>query len=290
MTYRAAVLSAVFLACMGITIPAYSGVSKIQIVKGTCRSDSNIVEGSDPTKRLYCDAVTITSFDDYPGHVSIQFSQKEAQTLGFDGRISRQPGDVGTVIQVANVYLGSNGKMAVNDGWCKFLFKDHQPAAIGCIIKVNKPVWAATAAFEIAPGETFQININPDGSIGNPAPGNPTPNAAGEVCQKVQGTDPEIYVMTNVGFSQDGTVVMYVVENLPESDIVDAPQSVEYDIWGNCAARQYTVIDSYFFSKKNRGGYPVGDTGAENVERKVIPGSSLEKAFDMLCNIAREKK
>jgi hypothetical protein len=126
--------------------------------------------------------------------------------------------------------------------------------------------------------------------MSNPAPSNPAPNAAGDVWQKVQGTDPEIYVMTNVGFSQGGIVVMYIVENLPESDIVDAPQSVEYDIWGNCAARQYTVIASLFYSGKNRGGYPVGDTGAEDVERKAIPGSPLEKAFDMLCKIAREQK
>jgi hypothetical protein len=137
--------------------------------------------------------------------------------------------------------------------------------------------------------QTLEFKINPDGSIGNPAPSNPRPNAAGEVWQKVQGTDPAIYVMTNVGFSQGGIVVMYIVENLPESDIVDAPQSVEYDIWGNCAARQYTVISSLFYSEKNRGGYPVGDTGAEDVERKVIPGSPLEKAFDMLCEIAREQ-
>ncbi len=146
--------------------------------------------------------------------------------------------------------------------------------------------------------QTLQFKINTDGSISS-SPPNPSSNppsdehaigSTDEKWQKVQGTDPAIYAMTNVGFSQGGIVVMYIVENLPESDIVDAPQSVEYDIWGNCAARQYTVISSLFYSEKNRGGYPVGDTGAEDVERKVIPGSPLEKAFDMLCKIASERR
>jgi hypothetical protein len=144
--------------------------------------------------------------------------------------------------------------------------------------------------------QTFQFRISPDGSINGP-PLNPPSNfsaaehttgSTGEKWQKVPGTD--LYAMTNVGFSQGGIVEMYIVENLPESDIVGAPQSVEYDIWGTCAARQYTVVSSLFYSEKNRGGYPMEDTGIEGVERKVIPGSAREKAFDMLCKIAWERK
>ncbi len=117
--------------------------------------------------------------------------------------------------------------------------------------------------------QTLQFKINTDGSISS-SPPNPSSNppsdehaigSTDEKWQKVQGTDPAIYAMTNVGFSQGGIVVMYIVENLPESDIVDAPQSVEYDIWGNCAARQYTVISSLFYSEKNRGGYSSGRHG-----------------------------
>jgi hypothetical protein len=144
--------------------------------------------------------------------------------------------------------------------------------------------------------QTLQFNINPDGSIGIPAPNNPRPNAAGEVWQKVQGTDPEVYVMTNGAYNQPGCCSAkmfrtYLVSNLPESDIVGAPQSVETEIEGDCETGHYNQISSVFFAGKNRSGTPSEViTEPEVVVRKVIPGSLFEKAFNMLCEIAKEQK
>src|SRR5713101_4065634 len=132
MIYRVAILSTILLAGMGFTIPAYAGVSNIQVVNGTCSSSSNTAEGplgSDLTKRqsqFYCDSAAITFFDDYEGHVLIDFSQRESNhspILGFAGRIeARQPGDIGTMMQVNNVYLGTGQAVTVSEGICKFLF------------------------------------------------------------------------------------------------------------------------------------------------------------------------
>lgn len=144
--------------------------------------------------------------------------------------------------------------------------------------------------------QSFQFTINPDGSIGNPAPSKPAPNAAGEVWQKVQGTDPEVYVMTNGTYNQPGCCSAkmfrtYLVANLPESDIVGAPQSIETEIEGDCETGHYNQISSIFFAGKNRSGTPSEViTEPEVVVRKVIPGSLFEKAFNMLCEIAKEQK
>jgi hypothetical protein len=165
MIYRVAILSAVFLAGMGLKIPAYAGVSNIQIVNGTCDSTSHTAEGplgSDLTKRqsrFYCNSATIAFFDDYPGHVMIQFVQNESHhspTLGFAGRIeSRQPGDDGTMIQVNSVYLTPGEATTVSDGSCELFFKDQQLSGIFCGMKVDETGrrTVAIVVFNVAPGQ-----------------------------------------------------------------------------------------------------------------------------------------
>ncbi len=82
----------------------------------------------------------------------------------------------------------------------------------------------------------------------------------------------------------------FIASNLPESDIVGAPQSVRKRVKGNCETRHYQMFGALFFTGKNLSGYPIESTGPENFERKLIPGSLFEKAFDILCKIASEQK
>jgi hypothetical protein len=179
MIYQAAVLSAVLLASMWLKSAAQSGVSNIQVVNGTCSSSSNTAEGplgSDLTKRqsrFYCDTAAITFFDDYPGHVLIDFSQKESKhspIIGFAGRFeARQLEDGGRMMQIYNVYLGTGEATTVSDGWCKLFFKSQQLSGIGCSMKVDETGrrTVAIVTFDVTPGQTFQFKINPDGSISN---------------------------------------------------------------------------------------------------------------------------
>lgn len=198
MIYRVAVLSAVFLAGMGVTIPAYAGVSNIQIVNGTCDSKSNTAEGplgSDLTKqqsRFYCDSAVFTFFDDYPGHVLIDFSQKVSQhspILGFAGRIeARQPGDAGTMMQVKSVYLRTGEATTVSDGWCKLFFKDQQLSGIGCGMKVDETGrrTVAVVVFNVAPGQQEPTAAEPKTQQDPPKMSNPAPsNATPESCAKL---------------------------------------------------------------------------------------------------------
>lgn len=155
--------------------------------------------------------------------------------------------------------------------------------------------------------QTLDFRINPDGSISSPAPSNslannslPSEHLVGQDSfaggspdakwQRVHSDDrQEILVMTNGIVSRSGFHT-YIVENLPESDIVGAAQSVMTEVEGSCETRHYHVRGSLFFEGKNRTGMPMEDTDSEEFERKLIPGSPFEKAFDLLCQIGKEQK
>ena len=304
MIYRVAVLSAVLLAAIGFANPAYAGASDVQVVNGTCDSSSHTAEGSlgsDLTKqqsRFYCDSAVIKFFDDYKGHVMVQFAQKESHhspILGFSGRVE----DDGIMMSVDHVYLVQGQATTVSDGSCKFFFKNRQMSGIFCGMKVDKTGRRTTAVvvFNAAPGQ-----------ISNPPPSKHQAGdglaggSADDIWQKVQSGGREISVMTNGRYYTTNPPLStierhsgygfhtYIVANLPESTIVGAPQSVMNDVEGNCETRHYHVLGSLFFAGKNRSGMAMESTPPENVERKLVPNSPFEKAFDMLCKIAREQK
>jgi hypothetical protein len=135
-------------------------LSNIQVVRGTCGSSSHTAEGplgSDLTKRqsrFYCDLASIAFFDDYKGHVMIDFVEKEAHhgpTLGFAGRLS----DDGITMAVDHVYLPDGPPTTVSDGACKFFFKNHHLSGIFCgmIIDETGRRTAAAVVFNAAPGQ-----------------------------------------------------------------------------------------------------------------------------------------
>ncbi len=113
--------------------------------------------------------------------------------------------------------------------------------------------------------------------------------------QKVESDGREIYVKMNAFFYSkpqfsDYGFHTYIVANLPESTIVGAPQSVMHDVEGKCSTRTYHVLGSLYFAGKNRDGEAMKQLPPENVERRVVPRSPFEKAFDVLCRIAMERK
>jgi hypothetical protein len=143
--------------------------------------------------------------------------------------------------------------------------------------------------------QKFQFKINPDGSISNPSPDEHTIGSPDDVWQKVQSDGREIYIKTNGIFYTKEHYSgygfrTYVVANLPESTIVGAPQSIMHDVEGNCETRQYHVLGTRFFAGKNRSGIAMKDMPPDEVERKLAPNTPFEKAFDMLCEIAKEQK
>jgi hypothetical protein len=178
-------------------------------------------------------------------------------------------------------------------------------------------VSALPGTSEIYVSKTFQFKINPDGSISIPPPDEHTIGSADDIWQKVQSDDREIYVKTNGryytqerysghAFQSGGgktsygwdTITKrlvygfdtYIVANLPDSTIVGAPQSVMNEVEGNCETRTFHVLGSLFFAGRNRSGLAMKNMPPEDVERKLVPNSPFEKAFDMLCKIAREQK
>jgi regulator of extracellular matrix RemA (YlzA/DUF370 family) len=132
----------------------------IHIVTGSCGQNSHTAEGSlgeDLTKRqsrFFCDAAIITFFDDYKGHVMVQFVQKEAHhtpILGFAGRMEED----GIMMNLDHVYLVAGQPTTVSEGWCKFFFKNRHMSGIFCGMKVDETGRRTTAVvvFDPAPGQ-----------------------------------------------------------------------------------------------------------------------------------------
>lgn len=96
---------------------------------------------------------------------------------------------------------------------------------------------------------------------------------------------------TGMGPGMDGQLVprfeAHIIENLPESDTVGAPQSVRVTILGDCPDRIYEAAETFTFSGKMGGGMPLGaftsGSDYEQVMRRVKPGSTMEQVFSAGC-------
>jgi hypothetical protein len=93
-------------------------------------------------------------FDDYSGHVLVQFAQKEAHhgpILGFSGRVQED----GIMMSVDRVYLTAGPPTTVSYRLCKFFFKNRHMSEIFRGIKVDETGRRTTAvvSFNAAPGQ-----------------------------------------------------------------------------------------------------------------------------------------
>lgn len=142
----------------------------VQVLTGTCDASSHTAEGpidSDLTKRqsrFFCNSAVIAFFDDYKGHVMVQFAQKEAHhtpILGFAGKVE----DDGIMMALDHVYLTEGQATTVSDGWCKFFFKNQHMSGIFCGMKVDETGSRTTAmvVFNPAPGQSIRLSdMEPD--------------------------------------------------------------------------------------------------------------------------------
>jgi hypothetical protein len=79
----------------------------------------------------------------------------------------------------------------------------------------------------------------------------------------------------------------YIIENVPGSDIVGAPQSIEMYIRGLCSAKAYGVGTIQKFSGKmgdgdSLGGFTAGLDYPDDT-RRVEPGTVMAKVFEAGC-------
>ena len=74
-----------------------------------------------------------------------------------------------------------------------------------------------------------------------------------------------------------------LITNLSESNIVNAPQSVAMKIYGSCSLRQYTRWGMAFFSDQWKGGFPMMQFEADNINRRAERGGPIAAVFDKEC-------
>jgi hypothetical protein len=156
-------LMVVVAVAFGVPLPVSGRAaqpSDIEIVRGTCDPSSHTAEGqigADLTKRqsrFFCNSAVITFFDDYKGHVMIQFAQKESHhglILAFAGQVQND----GIMMSVDHVYLAAGVPTTVSDGGCKFFFKNRHMSGIFCgaVVDETGRRTAAVVAFNAAPGQ-----------------------------------------------------------------------------------------------------------------------------------------
>jgi hypothetical protein len=132
----------------------------LEVVKGTCRPSSHTAEGplgADLTKRqsrFYCNSAVITFFDDYNGHVMIQFTEKESHNspiLGFAGKVENG----GIIMDVNHIYFLRGKPTTASYGLCKFYFKNRHMSEIFCGAYVDETGRRtdAVVAFDAVPGQ-----------------------------------------------------------------------------------------------------------------------------------------
>lgn len=66
-------------------------------------------------------------------------------------------------------------------------------------------------------------------------------------------------------------------------NIVNGPRSIAVQIYGSCSERVFTNRGIALFSGRYRGGYIMDTIEADNVIRKVTPGTVVAKLFDREC-------
>jgi hypothetical protein len=75
----------------------------------------------------------------------------------------------------------------------------------------------------------------------------------------------------------------FIAENLPESDIIGAPESTKIEIDGDCQAKTYAIFSEFEFSGKMGTGGILGIHNFEPVLRNVMPGTPMDKLFEIGC-------
>lgn len=109
--------------------------------------------------------------------------------------------------------------------------------------------------------------------------------STGEIWTVIRPQGFALAVQIMPGLPSTGVFQTAVVEDLPESDIVDGPQSAMVQITGDCASRTYTIEGTLPYSGKMRAGVPMVNLaiGGEDVVRRVIPGTLIEHVFSIVC-------
>lgn len=74
-----------------------------------------------------------------------------------------------------------------------------------------------------------------------------------------------------------------LVTNLPETSVVDGPQSVVLEIYGSCGLRQYMHRSMGMFSGQMGGGYMMDYVGPDSVSHRVLPRTPIAALFDKKC-------
>jgi hypothetical protein len=156
-------------------------------------------------------------------------------------------------------------------------------------------------AFDVSPGQSLRSKVDPDPPNGNKTEtladgtkivtipnGNKVETLADGTVWAVIHPNNEMLAIQFDPKTMPASSGFYTVMivNLPESDIVGAPQSERIRVEGECQSRTYQIMGVVPYAGKDGGGMPdvdSADTEPEGVLRKVMPDTHMWHVFDLVC-------
>jgi hypothetical protein len=109
--------------------------------------------------------------------------------------------------------------------------------------------------------------------------------ADGSVWVVIRPSEVRVAFMVDKSMPTTGNFRTYVVENLPESDIVNAPQSLKIDLYGHCQSKTFEIYGTLPYEGKMGGGLPVVElkTEPDSLLRHVTANSPMAAVFQIIC-------
>lgn len=98
------------------------------------------------------------------------------------------------------------------------------------------------------------------------------------------GREPNLYYSAQY-LIEDGVFRVYVMRNLPESEIIGAPESEVTEVQGSCTRKEFSLMGTAFFSGEKATGMLVDSINGDLYRRRMTPQSEFYAIFKSICGM-----
>lgn len=92
-----------------------------------------------------------------------------------------------------------------------------------------------------------------------------------------------IYYGSGYLLNNSGVFHVYIMNDIPRSDIIGAAESMVTEVQGDCASKEFSLVGSLFFSGEKATGAPVGSMDGDFYVRRMSRQSKFYNIFKSIC-------